>query len=299
MDYLFTIIIPHKNIPHLLSRCLSSIPDRSDIQVIVIDDASDSTDEVKNVCSQYENTELLLTNDNCGAGFARNKGLERAEGKWILFADADDFFSPHLLDLITNHYTDKADIVYFGSESIYSESLAPSPKLDNRKKALKKYSSSPRRIEEFCRYYQTEPWGKMIKRSLIEKHHVRFDETPLANDFYFSVATGYFAETIAFDNQTIYMYTEREGSLSHKYSGDGTTVLTRLKVYKHVQDFFDEHKIPYAPFYRYSLSEYLNKESGFSDTVKDFWDKNSISFIKVLFRYTKDKLYQYTFGVHL
>ena len=37
-----SIVIPHKNIPELLARCLRSIPERDDIQVIVVDDCSDA-----------------------------------------------------------------------------------------------------------------------------------------------------------------------------------------------------------------------------------------------------------------
>ena len=37
----FSIIIPTKNIPDLLQRCLESIPQRSDIEIIVVDDNSD------------------------------------------------------------------------------------------------------------------------------------------------------------------------------------------------------------------------------------------------------------------
>ena len=39
----YTVIIPHKNIPELLQRCLDSIPERDDIQVIVVDDNSDES----------------------------------------------------------------------------------------------------------------------------------------------------------------------------------------------------------------------------------------------------------------
>ena len=38
----YSIIIPHKNSPDLLKRCLESIPDRTDIQVVVVDDNSSS-----------------------------------------------------------------------------------------------------------------------------------------------------------------------------------------------------------------------------------------------------------------
>lgn len=41
---MYSIIIPHKNIPHLLQRCLDSIPQRKDVQIIIIDD--DSSPEI-------------------------------------------------------------------------------------------------------------------------------------------------------------------------------------------------------------------------------------------------------------
>ena len=44
MNCHYSIIIPHKNIPALLQRCLDSIPSREDIQIIVVDDNSSSTE---------------------------------------------------------------------------------------------------------------------------------------------------------------------------------------------------------------------------------------------------------------
>ena len=39
---IFSLIIPHKNIPSLLQRCLDSIPVREDLEIIILDDNSDS-----------------------------------------------------------------------------------------------------------------------------------------------------------------------------------------------------------------------------------------------------------------
>ena len=93
MDIMYSVIIPHKNIPKLLERCLQSIPSRNDIQIIVVDDCSDKDVicKVERLCSLY-NTLLIKTTEGKGAGYVRNIGLTRAIGKWVLFADADDFF---------------------------------------------------------------------------------------------------------------------------------------------------------------------------------------------------------------
>lgn len=299
MIYKYSIIIPQKNIPQLLARCLNSIPLRDDIQIIVVDDASDNPQEVQRVVTAYRNVELVLTTEKKGAGYARNQGLKLAKGDWLLFADADDFFSTSFERLVDKHYTEKSDIVFFAADSVYNDSLAHSPRLDNRIAAQRRYETDSKKMDEFCRYFHTEPWGKMIKRSLIERYNIRFDETPLANDFFFSVVSAYYADTIAFDNQVIYYYTERKGSLSYNYSGTKETVLTRLKVYLRVQQFFDEHGVPYSPFYRYSFSLYCGKNTGATDVVKEFWKKNHISFWYSLYRYVKEKIHQYTTGVRL
>lgn len=68
----FTIIIPHKNIPHLLERLIKSIPVRDDLEIIVVDDHSDGS--VKEYLNKIERDNLtFLFNQDCrGAGFARN-----------------------------------------------------------------------------------------------------------------------------------------------------------------------------------------------------------------------------------
>ena len=94
VNILYSIIIPHYNIPELLQRCLNSIPDLPSFQVIIVDDCSDG----KIVDFRYfpgmerENVKCIFLKERHGAGFARNLGLRYACGKWVLFADADDFF---------------------------------------------------------------------------------------------------------------------------------------------------------------------------------------------------------------
>ena len=92
MRTLFTIIIPHKDIPELLDRCLRSIPHREDIQIIVVDDGSYDVDAVKIVEKSFPWVLFIYEKNSCGPGVARNRGLEKANGEWIVFADADDYF---------------------------------------------------------------------------------------------------------------------------------------------------------------------------------------------------------------
>lgn len=91
----YSIIIPHKNIPDLLQRCLDSISPREDVQVIVVDDNSDLliVDFEHFPGIDRDDVELIFPKDGKGAGYTRNVGLDHAVGKWLLFVDADDFYT--------------------------------------------------------------------------------------------------------------------------------------------------------------------------------------------------------------
>ena len=58
-----------------------------------------------------------------GAGFARNLGLRYACGKWVLFADADDFFHKDFYNIISAYEKSSYEVVYFDSYSVFSDTL--------------------------------------------------------------------------------------------------------------------------------------------------------------------------------
>ena len=76
-SYHYSIIIPHKNTPRLLERCLCSIPTWDEIQIIIIDDNSnsESVDFSHFPGNGRKNTEILFTKEGKGAGYARNLSL--------------------------------------------------------------------------------------------------------------------------------------------------------------------------------------------------------------------------------
>src|SRR5690606_29417331 len=92
-----SIIIPHYNSTELLEKLISTIPEISSIQTIVVDDHSNEFHKNRLMEIEQANKNrniLFLTNDldKKNAGSSRNKGLKHAKGKWVLFADSDDYF---------------------------------------------------------------------------------------------------------------------------------------------------------------------------------------------------------------
>ena len=111
----YSIIIPHYNIPELLIRCLKSIPVREDIQVIVVDDCSPDADTYMSRFPELSrpNLEFYSTQKGGSAGRARNVGLDHAKGKWLIFADADDYFTDKLDFFLKECVNCEEDIIYF------------------------------------------------------------------------------------------------------------------------------------------------------------------------------------------
>ena len=210
----FSIIIPHYDILDLLMRCLKSIPVSEDIQVIVVDDNSPDADTYLERYPELSRPylEYIRTTKGGGAGYARNVGLKYAKGKWLLFADADDFFVNNMYDIISAHVESDADVIYFQKQAVYSDDI-------NRKSTRSGYLDRIMDIylktgdELPVRTRHHVPWGKMIKKSLIENHRIRFEEIKYSNDILFSVHVGCFANKIEAIDTVLYVVTSREGSL--------------------------------------------------------------------------------------
>lgn len=83
MEPHYSIIIPHKDIPKLLQRCLDSIPQRDDLEIIIVDDNSDPdiVDFDKFPGKDRLNTIIVFDKTGKGAGRARNVGIKNAKGK--------------------------------------------------------------------------------------------------------------------------------------------------------------------------------------------------------------------------
>lgn len=223
----YTFIIPHHNAPQLLNRCLESIPKREDVQVIVVDDNSE--ENLRPVVA-WTDVEVIYIDKQYtrGAGHARNEGIKRAKGKWLLFVDCDDFLEENVLSVLDKHSASQSDIIFFKIAAVNSDTLLPS----NRCLAFNAYIDAHQQhkpmSEGTLRYIQCVPWGKMIRRSLVADNHILFEEIRYGNDVIFSLRCGILAKSIASTDDILYVVTDREGSLVTQVSYE--SMLCRYKV---------------------------------------------------------------------
>ena len=242
----YSIIIPHKNIPDLLRRCLDSIPTRTDTQIIVVDDNSDQAfiDFANFPGMERDDVKVIFNKESKGGGSARNSGLKIATGKWVLFADADDFFLPCLNNVLDTCYTTEADIIFFDASCLNSDTLLPAH--NNRAVDLNRfielYKTNPQKGDIQLRYQFAEPWAKIIRLDMIRQHNIQFEETFIHNDVAFSYLSGYYAGSIRVIDEVLYCITERPGSVSKQL--DVQKTLTRINVLAVANKFYIDHSIP-------------------------------------------------------
>ena len=139
----YSVIIPHKNCLDLLYRCLESVPNREDVEVIVVDDNSGIDDIEVQIRrnTKLQNLKIIVLSESRYAGGARNKGLEVATGQWLVFMDADDFLTPNAFDVMDCHLDSEHDIIFFAHSAAYSDTLEPAERLGTRLKYIEEYRS--------------------------------------------------------------------------------------------------------------------------------------------------------------
>lgn len=218
-EYNYTIIIPHKNIPKLLQRCLDSIPERPDVQVIVVDDNSDPAivDFGNFPGKDRKNTEVYLTKEGKGAGYARNVGLRYAKGKWLLFADADDYYNTNFIGILDIYINSDNDIVFFNISNSNAKSSI-STKYEN-------YFEGKGNVDDIRLIWV--PWNKMFSCNLIKRNNICFDEIPVGNDAMFCLNANNMAKKISVIKEQLYVYT----------SDNTNSISLRKKDFKRIIDY--------------------------------------------------------------
>lgn len=123
MDFRFqvSVIVPVYNVEKYLNRCIDSLIlqtiDKKDMEVILVDDGS--TDNSPAICDEYaekfDNIRVFHIENN-GVSNARNLGMDKAQGKYIMFLDSDDYLSPNSVKSIAKFFNknhDKVDVVTY------------------------------------------------------------------------------------------------------------------------------------------------------------------------------------------
>ena len=215
MRPLLTIIIPHKDTPTLLRRCIASIPNRQDIQTIVVDDQSGDVKAVRDLEEMFPAVTFIYNDKQVGPGFSRNIGLEKAEGEWVIFADADDYFEDNFGAFLDSIALDaSADIIYLKSRSIDLDTGKESNRADYYNGLVDRFLRHEWRSAERILLSYDVPWGKIMRNKVIQENTIRFPQMTVGEDTVFSVTLATKVRHVKAYNQVMYVVTSHLGSLT-------------------------------------------------------------------------------------
>ena len=225
-DIDLSVIIPHSNTPQFLPRLLHSIPSSDKIEIIIVDNSP--TPITKKDIGVDKDYTLLYSSPQRGAGGARNVGVDHATGRWLIFVDADDYLSDKAFDIFYAHLHEEAEVIYFCSDCVFSDTLEHSDRSDVFNRMVKDYLDG-KIPEEKIRTHFFTPWPKMVSHALVQQHELRFDEVVASNDVYFSMLIGFHASKIKAVDEIVYIATVNKGSLTMRH--DSAVILARFEVY--------------------------------------------------------------------
>ena len=215
---LFSIIIPVYNVERYLKQCIDSVlmQDAENYEIVLINDGSSDTS--LEICLEYIKTNpniTLIHKINTGVSDSRNKGINLARGKYLIFLDSDDYWEgTTILSDLEKIYNEYHPDVIFNYMTSVSKNLITYHTLDFHKK----YGDFH---QDFKELYEKEvyvgfPVSKVIKNELIIENALYFHPERKFEDVLWSFNLIRHIKTYAVYPKPFYMYRrEREGSISH------------------------------------------------------------------------------------
>ena len=244
---LYSIIIPYFNSSRYIDELIESIPISPEFEIIIVDDKStdDETVYLKDSISRYSshNIDYFYNDQIKSAGTCRNIGIEHASGKWVIFADADDYFTENFSPLLNKWKDADEDVIYFSPTSYNREEGRIGTRHIIYTSRIKDYIETPRRRTELALKSDcVVPWSKIIKRDFIERHGFRFDQVIASNDVMFSLRVAFSDVKIRCVDECMYCVTNNPRSLM--YQCDRKSLDSRLNVYIEQYKFLKEKLTP-------------------------------------------------------
>lgn len=108
---IISVIVPCYNQAQYLDECLQSVLDQTyqDWECIIVNDGSpDNTEEIAKKWLERDQRFRYIWKENGGLSSARNFGVEKAKGEWILTLDSDDYISNDYLQLAQKKFSDES-----------------------------------------------------------------------------------------------------------------------------------------------------------------------------------------------
>lgn len=223
----FSIIVPVYNVEEYIEKCLESIFNQSfkDFEVIVVNDGT--KDKSMDIVKKYDVT--IINQKNMGLSEARNNGVKKAKGEYIIFLDSDDYIEKDLLKEINKSIKNNPDVVRYQIQDVENNEI------------IKEYEeekfnglSGVEAFKKITNYHYVEnAWAYSIKREYFEEEKFKFKKGTYHEDFGITPLIILKAEKVNSINYIGYNYVQRQGSIMNNSNYEKTK--------KKVEDFYNHY----------------------------------------------------------
>lgn len=245
-----SVIVPAYNAEKTIAKTINSLIKQTlkSIEIIVIDDGStDSTAEIVKDLAKKDKRIKYYFQKNQGVAVARNTGIKKSTGKYIMWCDSDDTFNINMcLKMVGVMENRMVDMAICRTNTI-TDNIDHSLKKDTEKYLDHKYKDY--QLISFDLIVQTDVslWNKIFRRDIIIDNNIMMPRGLLFEDAYFCSAYMLCADNIYYLKDRLYNYVRQPDSIMSKSFKKSTSSLDYLKIAIKLHDFlkfsnlFDKH----------------------------------------------------------
>ena len=219
-----SIIVPVYNSKNYIKKCIESILNQTydDFELLIVDDGSN--DNTESIIKKYNDERIkYFKTENNGAGNARNLGIDKSSGEFIVFVDSDDYIAKEFVEKLVN--------------KVESESLeiAVCNFYKKKKNRIKKEkinhfeNSNLKNNEELLLEIGFELWNKIYKKSLIIKNKLRFNDNIRYEYIPFVLDALLYAKKVGHIDEYLYYFVIHVNSETYKASEKEYDILSIFK----------------------------------------------------------------------
>lgn len=213
-----SIIVPIYNVEQYLTRCVDSILNQTlkDIEIVLVDD--DSPDKCPQICDNYSKQDKrikVIHKKNGGLSDARNAGLRKSCGEYILFVDSDDYIDHEACKLLYEKANkDELDIV-IGDAIIKEDNQEKG--MEHSNVSLNKILDGPTFLKEQLKYegMHMAVWLNLYKRDFLLSSSLFFKKGIYHEDEQWTPRVFLKAKKIKYINFPFYYYIIRNNSITN------------------------------------------------------------------------------------
>ncbi len=276
MNSIYTsVIIPVYNVAPYIAKTLDSVLrqglEASEYEVIMVNDGSEdsSADICREYCERFPNFKLV-NQENAGVSAARNKGIDAAQGEYVVFLDADDYLLDNGLQLASCQFRNRNDvdvIHYFSSYDFWPvKPIDNTLEFDGTGHDYILHSGLP----SFC-------WLFFYRKSFLDEHQIRFKPYIVGEDQLFSSTVCLANPHIVSTKADIYRYVVREKSATTKRDVTHTRrcVIDYLDAYHDTIQVMEKYRVDgRMPVYNKCMASLNSKKMfGFSRILSSDYRK--------------------------